>query len=137
MSTAAEYDAAGQVSGANCSPGTLIAIDSLPPPRRSNLRVLAALAAVAVACLVMVPSPNSALQDVTRLERLAPAIERARSLSPDAREAIGRVTARISTLAGFSDPSQEARRKAAIERINSAMNTKEVAARAGDPAVRK
>jgi hypothetical protein len=38
-------------------------------------------------------SPNSTFQDVARLERLPPEIERARSLSPHACEAIGRVTA--------------------------------------------
>ena len=91
---------------------------------------------MAAACLVIVPSPNSALQDVARLERLAPEIERARSLSPDAREAIGRVTAR-TTLAGFSDPSQEARRKTAIERITGAMKTKDVTASADDPSAQE
>ena len=44
-------------------------------------------------------SPNSTLQDVARLERLPPEIERARSLSPHACEAIDRVTAR----GGFFD----------------------------------
>ncbi len=133
MSTAAEYDAAGSASAGNCSPQrALIAIDwTLPSPRWSYLAALAAL--VAVACLVSLPSPNNALQDVAWLERLAPQIERAQGLSPDAREAIGRVTARTSALAELSNPSQEARRKAAIEQIAGAMKAKEVTARAGDP----
>ena len=47
MSTAAEYDAAGPASAANCSPQrALIAIDwTLPSPRWSNLTVLAELRA--------------------------------------------------------------------------------------------
>ena len=130
MSTAAKYDAAGPASAANGSPEqALIATDWTLTV--SRWRYLAALAAVAAACLVIVPSPNRALQDVALLERLAPEIERARSLMPDAREAIGRVTAR-TTLAGFSDPSQEARRRAAIERITGAMKTKDVTASAGE-----
>ena len=133
MSTAAEYDAAGPASAANGNPEqSLIATDwTLMAQRWSYLAALAA-----VACLVIVPSPNSALQDVARLERLAPEIERARSLSPDAREAIGRVTTR-TTLARFSDPSQEARRKTAIEQITGAMKTKDVTASAGDPSAQK
>jgi hypothetical protein len=132
MSAAAEYAAGNPASTGNCSPErALIAIDgtltSLP------WSYLAALAAVAAVCLVGLPNPNNALQDVARLERLAPEIERARSLSPDARESIGRVVARISSAAGFSDPSQEARRKAAIERVTGAMKTKDVTAGAGDP----
>lgn len=132
MSTAAEYDAAGPASTTNCSPErTLIAIDwTLPSPGGAYL---AALAAVTAVCLIVLPSPYKTLQDVALLERLAPEIERARSLSPDAREAIGRVTARTSTFAGFSDPSQEARRKAAIEQITGAMKTKEATARADGP----
>ena len=131
MSRTAEYGVAGSASAADCSPrqAPITADWKLTPPRWPYL---AALAAVPAAFLVILPSPNNAFQDVARLERLVSQIERAPSLSPEARETIGRVTARTGTLAGFSDPSQEARRKAAIERITGAMKAKEVTARAGD-----
>ena len=132
MSTAAEYDAAGPASAANCSPErTLIAIDWRcrlpvgPILRRSRPWLWLVSSSF--------PVPTKRFRTSPGLSVLRLQIERARSLSPDAREAIGRVTARTSTLAGFSDPSQEARRKAAIERITGAMKTKEVTARAGDP----
>jgi hypothetical protein len=130
MSTAAQYHAAAPAPAANGSPEqALTATDwTLTAPGWPHV---AALVAVAAACLVILPGPDNALQDVVRLERLAPEIERARGLSADAREAISRVTTR-TTLAGFSDPSQEARRKAAIERITGAMKAKDVTVQADD-----
>ena len=69
--------------------------------------------------------PNRSIDDVARLERLTPRIERAQALSPEAREAINRVVARQSVLVGSSDRSHEARRKLAIERVTSAMKAKD------------
>ena len=59
------------------------------------------------------------------VERLAPRIERAQSLSSEAREAIEQLITRQSVAAGSSDRTLEIRRKAAIERVTSAMKAKE------------
>jgi hypothetical protein len=92
-----------------------------------------ALAAVPFV-FVAIPSPNRSLQDIAQLEQLAPKIERAPTLSPASREMIDRLVARQSVLIGSSDPSQDARRKAAIERVSSAMKAKQTAtvAQSGD-----
>ena len=67
---------------------------------------------------------NRSNEDITQLERLTPRIERARTLSPEAKEAIDRVVARQSILIGSGDPSHDARRKLAIERIITAIQGK-------------
>jgi hypothetical protein len=67
---------------------------------------------------------NRSNEDVAQLERLTPRIERARTLSPEAKEAIDRVVARQSILIGSGDPSHDARRKLAIERIITAIKAK-------------
>ncbi len=83
---------------------------------------------------VAIPSPNRAMQDIAQLEQLAPKIERAPTLSPASREMIDRLVARQTAIIGSSDPSQEARRKAAIDRVSSAMKAKQAAtiAQGGD-----
>src|SRR5262245_8091316 len=53
---------------------------------------------------------NRSNEDIAQLERLTPRIERARTLSPAAREAIDRVVARQSVLVGSGEPSQDLRR---------------------------
>jgi hypothetical protein len=68
---------------------------------------------------------NRSNEDVAQLERLTPRIERARTLSPEAKEAIDRVVARQSILIGSGDPSHDARRKLAIERIITAIKAKD------------
>lgn len=68
---------------------------------------------------------NRSNEDIAQLERLTPRIERARTLSPEAKEAIDRVVARQSILIGSGDPSHDARRKLAIERIITAIKAKD------------
>jgi hypothetical protein len=68
---------------------------------------------------------NRSNEDIAQLERLTPRIERARTLSPEAKQAIDRVVARQSILIGSGDPSHDARRKLAIERIITAIKAKD------------
>lgn len=65
------------------------------------------------------------VEDVAQLERLVPKIERAQTLSPEARDTINRLIARQSTAGGWDDPARRMRRKAAIERVTSAMQAKD------------
>ena len=65
------------------------------------------------------------VEDVAQLERLVPKIERAQTLSPEARDTINRLIARQSTAGGWDDPTHRMRRKAAIERVTSAMQAKD------------
>ena len=65
------------------------------------------------------------VEDVAQLERLVPKIERAQTLSPEARDTINRLIARQSTAGGRDDPAHRMRRKAAIERVTSAMQAKD------------
>ena len=76
------------------------------------------------------------VEDVAQLERLVPKIERAQTLSPEARETINRLIARQSLAGGRDDPSHQKRRKAAIERVTSAMQAKESIAAVSDVAAR-
>ena len=76
------------------------------------------------------------VEDVAQLERLVPKIERAQALSPEARETINRLIARQGTAGGRDDPSHQMRRKAAIERVTSAMQVKESIAAVSDVAAR-
>lgn len=75
-------------------------------------------------------------EDVAQLERLAPKIERAQILSPEARETINGLIARQTIARGRDDPSQQMRRKAAVERVTSAMQAKESIAPVSDVAAR-
>lgn len=65
------------------------------------------------------------VEDVAQLERLVPKIERAQTLSPEARDTINRLIARQSTAGGWDDSAHRMRRKAAIERVTSAMQAKD------------
>ncbi len=76
------------------------------------------------------------VEDVAQLERLVPKIERAQTLSPEARETINRLIARQNLAGGPDDPSHQMRRKAAIERITGAMQAKESIAAVSDVAAR-
>jgi hypothetical protein len=76
------------------------------------------------------------VEDVAQLERLVPKIERAQTLSPEARDTINRLIARQGTAGGRDDPSHQMRRKAAIERVTSAMQAKESIAAVSDVAAR-
>jgi hypothetical protein len=62
---------------------------------------------------------------LAQLERLAPRIERAQTLSPEAAQTISRLIERQSVGGGAGDPSHRMRRKAAIERIIHAMQAKQ------------
>jgi hypothetical protein len=89
----------------------------------------AALAAALVA-LVMSPTGRD-IEDVVQLERLAPKIERTQALSPETREIINRLIARQSVAGGSSDSSHQIRRKAAIDRVTSALQAKDIGSAAG------
>jgi hypothetical protein len=84
----------------------------------------AAAAVAGLSALLFIP-PDRTIEEVVRLERLAPEIERARILAPETRESINRLVARQSMLVGTGGQSHEIRRKAAIDRVTSAMRAKE------------
>jgi hypothetical protein len=88
-------------------------------PKWYHLTALVALPVV----FVILPDKN--FEHVVQLERLAPRIERAQTLSPEARDHISRVVARQGALAGSGDSSQQLRRTAAIGRVTSALKAKE------------
>ena len=84
----------------------------------------AAALAIGLSALVFIP-PDRNTEEVARLERLAPEIERARVLPPETRESINRLVARQNVLMGTGAQAHEIRRKAAIDRVTSAMRAKE------------
>ena len=88
--------------------------------------------------LLLFPSSPAGreVEDVAQLERLVPKIERAQTLSPEARDTINRLIARQGIAGGRDDPSHQMRRKAAIERVTSAMQAKESIAAVSDVAAR-
>ena len=85
---------------------------------------------------VFMSAAGREVEDVAQLERLVPKIERAQTLSPEARETINRLIARQTIARGWDDPSQQMRRKAAIERVTSAMQAKESIPAVSDVAAR-
>jgi hypothetical protein len=85
---------------------------------------------------VFMSAAGREVEDVAQLERLVPKIERAQTLSPQARETINRLIARQSIAGGWDDPSHRMRRKAAIERVTSAMQAKESIPAVSDVAAR-
>ena len=91
--------------------------------------------AVGLVAVFMSPAGRD-VEDVAQLERLVPKIERAQTLSPEARETINRLVARQNLAGGRDDPSHQMRRKAAIERVTSAMQAKESIAAVSDVAAR-
>ncbi len=91
--------------------------------------------AVGLVAVFMSPAGRG-VEDIAQLERLAPKIERAQTLSPEARETIDRLIARQNLADGRDDPSYQMRRKAAIERVTSAMQAKESIAVVSDVAAR-
>jgi hypothetical protein len=91
--------------------------------------------AVGLVAVFMSPAGRG-VEDIAQLERLAPKIERAQTLSPEARETINRLIARQTTARGWDDPLQQMRRKAAIERVTSAMQAKESIPAVSDVAAR-
>ena len=106
--------------------------DDRPMLRRWRYTTALAVGLVAV---FMSPGGRDA-EDVAQLERLVPKIERAQTLSPEARETINRLIARQTTARGWDDPLQQMRRKAAIERVTSAMQAKESIPAGSDVAAR-
>ena len=106
--------------------------DDRPMLRRWRYTTALAVGLVAV---FMSPGGRDA-EDVAQLERLVPKIERAQTLSPEARETINRLIARQTIARGWDDPSQQMRRKAAIERVTSAMQAKESIPAVSDVAAR-
>jgi hypothetical protein len=110
----------GSVSPSSNPLRAWLAADSRPLLRRWGYS-----AALVVGLLAIFVGPSGRdIEDLVQLERLAPKIERAQTLSPEAREAIERLVARQSLAAGSNDQAQ-VRRKAAIERVTSAMRAKE------------
>lgn len=93
----------------------------------------AAALVIGLAALFFVP-PDRNTDEVARLEQLAPAIERAQALAPETRESINRLVARQSTLVGTGGQSHEIRRKAAIDRVTSAMRAREDSSTGGSVA---
>jgi len=91
--------------------------------------------AVGLVAVFMSPAGRG-VEDIAQLERLAPKIERAQTLSPEARETIDRLIARQNLADGRDDPSYQMRRKAAIERVTSAMQAKESIAVVSDVTAR-
>jgi len=73
--------------------------------------------AVGLVAVFMSPGGRDA-EDVAQLERLVPKIERAQTLSPEARETINGLIARQTVARGRDDPSQQMRRKAAIAAVS-------------------
>jgi hypothetical protein len=92
-------------------------------PRWSYAAAL--VAGLAVLCF---SARDQAIDDIVKLERLLPKIERAQTLSPEAKDAIARLIARQGTVGGAIDPSQELRRTLAIDRILGALKAKEESA---------
>jgi len=91
--------------------------------------------AVGLVAVFMSPAGRD-VEDVAQLERLVPKIERAQTLSTEARETINRLIARQNLAGGRDDPSHQMRRKAAIERVTGAMQAKESIAAVSDVAAR-
>ena len=85
---------------------------------------------------VFMSAAGREVEDVAQLERLVPKIDRAQTLSSEARETINRLIARQSIAGGWDDPSHRMRRKAAIERVTSAMQAKESIPAVSDIAAR-
>ena len=79
---------------------------------------------VGLAALFMSPAGRD-VEELAQLERLAPRIERAQSLSAEARSAIEQLISRQGIAADSSDRTLDSRRKAAIERVTNAMKAKE------------
>ena len=86
---------------------------------------------VVAAVLLLLPAftllAGKGVNGVAQLERLAPRIERAPALSVEAREVIGRLVARQSSLAAAGSDSLQARRQSAIARVNGALTAKQSA----------
>jgi predicted HAD superfamily phosphohydrolase len=111
----------GGVSPSSNSLRAWLAADSRPLLRRWGYT-----AALVVGLLAVFVSPSGRdIEDLVQLERLVPKIERAQTLSPEARETIERLVARQSLAVGSNDQTHQMRRKAAIERVTSAMKAKE------------
>jgi hypothetical protein len=88
-------------------------------PRRS------CLVAIAIGMLLLAAAPllhSRVPRDVAMLERLAPRIERAHVIAPDARDVIQRLVQRVSESIG--DHRHEPRRQVAIERVAAALQAK-------------
>jgi hypothetical protein len=86
--------------------------------------------------LPFIVAAQDAGRQVALLERLAPKIERAQTLAPDAHATISRLVQRVG-LRTPSDAPYDVRRQAAIDRVANALKVKQVAdvnvsARAGD-----
>jgi hypothetical protein len=114
------------------SAGVRIPADDRPMlPRWCCITVLV----VGFVAVFMSPAGRD-VEDVAQLERLVPKIERAQTLSQEARETINRLIARQSITGGWDDPSHRMRRKAAIERVTSAMQAKESIPAVSDVAAR-
>jgi hypothetical protein len=81
---------------------------------------------IAFAALYLVPPPNLD-QQIALLERLARKIERAQTLSPEARDTFLRLVdaARARPVNGSSGQLHEVRRTLAIERVANAITAKQ------------
>lgn len=122
MRVIAEYGPAGpSASRSSTAPRARMLSDLRPMlPRWGYTAALV----VGIPTLFISPAGRD-IEDVAQLERLVPKIERAQTLSPEARETINRLIERQSIVGGPDDQSHRMRRKAAIERITNAMKAKE------------
>jgi hypothetical protein len=116
---------------ADCGPAAHDASPgSIAPRSRADLRPTLTRWGYVAALVVGVPAllVNAGGRDgeaLAQLERLAPRIERAQALSPEAAQTISRLIERQSVVAGAENPSRQMRRTAAIERITRAMQAKQ------------
>ena len=109
----------------------------IPADDRPMLPRWCCITALVVGFVAVFMSPAGRdVEDVAQLERLVPKIERAQTLSQEARETINRLIARQSIAGGWDDPSLRIRRKAAIESVTSAMQAKENIPAVSDVAAR-
>jgi len=98
-----------------------IATDLQPMLKRLGY---AAALVIGLSALVFIP-PDRNSEEIARLERLAPEIERARVLPQETRDSINRLVTRQMVLVGTGGQMNEIRRKAAIERVTSAIRAKQ------------
>ena len=83
-------------------------------------------AAVVAVATTFVAVPKQSTDEIARLERLAPMIERAPTLSSEAREAIGLLVTQQIAQTGSDGSAMEKRRKLAVERVAGAMQAKQI-----------
>ena len=79
--------------------------------------------ALVVCLLAIIALVPASVHDVTVLERLAPRIERAQVLTPEAKTTIATLLDRVRD--AVTDPRDQKRRELAIQRVTDALNVKD------------